>query len=103
MGKIALCSPRGKFVDYSKYEATKPKLLKDVNHVADEVDNGPKNGVTLIKEKARRHSELAQNGLLLPTICGSDYSSKVVKPLHLKGHVKYLKSLDMVLFVCSPM
>ena len=46
--------------------------------------------------KSRRHSDVTR-------LCGNDYSAKVMKPLHLKGQMKYLKRYDMVLFVCSPM
>lgn len=46
--------------------------------------------------KSRRHSDLTR-------LRSNDYSAKVMKPLHLKGQMKYLKKYDMVLFVCSPM
>lgn len=54
--------------------------------------------------KSRRHSDFVErNGALMSRLCGNDYSAKVMKPLHLKGQMKYLKRYDMVLFVCSPM
>lgn len=53
--------------------------------------------------KSRRHSDVERNGALMTRMCGNDYSAKVMKPLHLKGQMKYLKKYDMVLFVCSPM
>ncbi|KAL9979703.1 hypothetical protein ACROYT_G017405 [Oculina patagonica] len=61
-------------------------------------ENGRQMSLTGNK-KSRRHSEVARNGALLTRLCGNDY----LKPLHLKGQMKYLKKYDMVLFVCSPM
>ena len=54
--------------------------------------------------KSRRHSDIVErNGALVNRLSGNDYSAKIMKPLHLKGQMKYLKKYDMVLFVCSPM
>ena len=56
------------------------------------------------QRKSRRHSDIVErNGALVTILSGNDYSAKVMKPLHLKGQMKYLKRYDMVLFVCSPM
>ena len=61
-------------------------------------ENGRQSSLTGQK-KSRRHSDIERNGALLTRLCGNDY----LKPLHLKGQMKYLKKYDMVLFVCSPM
>ena len=56
------------------------------------------------QRKSRRHSDVVErNGALVTRLSGNYYSAKVMKPLHLKGQMKYLKRYDMVLFVCSPM
>lgn len=64
-------------------------------------ETGPQNCLTA--HTSRRHSDIEKNGTLVTRLCGNDYSAKVLKPLHLKGQVKYLMKYDMVLFVCSPM
>lgn len=64
-------------------------------------ETGHHNGFAALK--SRRHSDHPLNGTLVTKFCGSDYSAKVSRPLHLRGQMKYLKKYDMVLFICSPM
>ena len=82
-----------------KIELVKPH---ETNHKMDFRTIFEENGrqISLTGNKnSRRHSDAERNGALLTRLCGNDY----LKPLHLKGQMKYLKKSDMVLFVCSPM
>jgi len=89
---------------------TNSHIFRETNHkiahlgLIEDIGRLRSNAV-LHKTLSRRHSEvpLARNGALLPRLHDKDYTEKILKPLHLKGHVKYLKKNDMVLFICSPM
>ena len=72
-----------------------PEIIEEIGRT--------KSSAALPKSVTRRHSEVSRNGELLSRLHDKDYSAKIVRHLHLKGHVKYLKKEDMVLFVCSPM
>ena len=89
--------------ELSPFEET-PKTNCHILAIVDEIGL-QKNNAVLHKSALRRNSDTqgARNGILLPSLHGKDYTDKIVKHLHLKGHVKYLKKNDMVLFICSPM
>lgn len=65
------------------------------------------NNVVPVKSVVRRHSDVqsTQKDILLSSLqAGRDsYTNKLVRQLHLRGQVKYLKENDLVLFICSPM
>ena len=91
-------------VPESQFEET-PKKNHQILAIIDEIGCQKSNAVRLRKSAFRRNSDTlgTRNGILLPSLRGKDYTDKIVKHLHLKGHVKYLKKNDMVLFICSPM
>lgn len=98
-------------VSESQFEET-PRTNSHISHMANhkighrtiiEEIGLQKSSVALHKPVSRRHSETPRNGMVLQRLKDQAYFDKILKPLHLKGHVKYLKSNDVVLFICSPM
>lgn len=81
---------------------TKPNILA----IIDEIECRNNNGLP-VKSVVRRHSDVqsTRKDILLSSLqAGKDsYTNKLVRQLHLRGHVKYLKENDLVLFICSPM
>lgn len=81
---------------------TKPNILAIIGEM--ECRN---NNVVPVKSVARRHSDVqsTRKDILLSSLQGGKdlYTDKLVRQLHLRGHVKYLKENDLVLFICSPM
>ncbi|XP_074617488.1 soluble guanylate cyclase 88E-like isoform X2 [Acropora palmata] len=81
---------------------TKPNILAIIDEI--ECRN---NNVVPVKSVVRRHSNVqsTRKDILLSSLqAGKDsYTNKLVRQLHLRGHVKYLKENDLVLFICSPM
>lgn len=73
-----------------------PDIIEEFGH--------PNKAEYQYKHVTRRNSaDVSRNGVLKARLRDKDYSAKILKHLHLKGHVKYLKKEDVVLFVCSPM
>lgn len=93
-------SSRSRVPELSPFEET-PKTNRHILAFAEL----QKSNAVLHKTAFRRNSDTqgARNGILLPSLHEKDYTDKIVKHLHLKGYVKYLKKNDMVLFICSPM
>ena len=81
---------------------TKPNILAIIDEI--EYRN---NNVVPVKSVVRRHSDVqsTRKDILLSSLQArkDSYTNKLVRQLHLRGHVKYLKENDLVLFICSPM
>lgn len=81
---------------------TKPNILAIIDEI--ECRN---NNVAPVKSVVRRHSDVqsTQKDILLSSLQAErdSYTNKLVRQLHLRGQVKYLKENDLVLFICSPM